>query len=165
MIDEKVQIMINEYFDRELGTEKENYLFSVLSSDEESRNYFKEMNRLKMLVNSGMEEFPIGIDAKIKAAVSTGQRAVGGERWAMGGNRYSVGKKIVNYFAYAVFLAVIVAGFFLYRGYENQNMRLQTTEQILEKQEELLKLITTNQLTPVTVEPEYKNEIIIKANI
>ena len=58
MDDEKILEMINKYFDGELEKGEEMLLFTRLSSSDEGRKYFKQLNRIRSAVDDSIEEFP-----------------------------------------------------------------------------------------------------------
>lgn len=64
-----VNQMIDLYFDGELEKGKEPILFTMLSTNEEAREYFKKMNSLKVHLDSAAEKFPAGLDEKILRSI------------------------------------------------------------------------------------------------
>ena len=65
MSTEKIKEIINQYFDNELSKGEEVILFTQLSQNQAGREYFKEMNSLKNIVGSSLEEYPDSLDKKI----------------------------------------------------------------------------------------------------
>jgi len=73
MTNKEMYELIDVYFDGELEKGKEPILFTTLSADEEAREYFKNLNRLKTHFSNSMEEVPSMLDERIlKAAAETG---------------------------------------------------------------------------------------------
>jgi len=71
MSNEKIQLMISEYFDGELDKNKEALMFSLLSGDEEGREYFKQLNRIKTITESSIAEFPFELEERILRNIQT----------------------------------------------------------------------------------------------
>ena len=61
----ELQLMINQYLDGELEKSKEPLLFTHLSNDEESRDYFKELSSIKAALQDSVEDFPDYLEERI----------------------------------------------------------------------------------------------------
>jgi len=151
-----IKIMIDEYLDGELNKEKENYLFSVLSSDKDAREYFKQMNRLKIFVGAGAENYPDSLDRKIQKRINSSTSSF---------KSIFTGKNILYYTAYAVILILLFAGYILFDKYDFQKEQLTAARQTISQQKELIELITTGDENQIIVSGELENKIIINANL
>ena len=58
MSENKLLEMINLYFDGELEKSKEVNLFTLLASDQTSRDYFKQLSIIRNAVDNSAEDFP-----------------------------------------------------------------------------------------------------------
>jgi len=65
MSNEKIEVLINRYFDNELNKSEEVFLFSELSKNIEAREYFKQLNILKTEMQNTIESFPIELEERI----------------------------------------------------------------------------------------------------
>ncbi len=65
MSDEKINELINRYFDNELDKSEEVFMFTQLSQLESARQYFKQMNVLSENMKNTFEEFPTGLEEAI----------------------------------------------------------------------------------------------------
>ena len=71
MSEEEINEMINEYFDGELDKNKEPILFTYLSKYDESREYFKNLSRIKESLKQSVEEFPQELEERILLSVES----------------------------------------------------------------------------------------------
>ena len=155
---EEIKLMIDEFLDGELPKNKENLLFTALGQNEEAREYFKQVNSIKALVNGSLEEYPFALDEKIYGGINKTERGL---------NIFT--KR--NFFTYALSVLLVIAltaGYFLFDQYSYQKEQLDVVNQRLERQNELMELIITTQLPQITVKPVYPShfkEIIIHSNL
>lgn len=63
--------LINSYFDGELSKKDEPALFSMMSADEEARDYFRNLHLLRSGVELSEEDFPDELDNKILMSVAS----------------------------------------------------------------------------------------------
>lgn len=66
MYEELIFELINRYYENETNTEEENYLFSVLSNNDEAKKYFKGFLFLQNSKELVENEVPYELDEKIK---------------------------------------------------------------------------------------------------
>lgn len=64
-MDTKIEEIINKYFDAESSKEEEVFMFTQLSLDEDTQDYFKSLSLLKNTVEEAEEEFPNELDEKL----------------------------------------------------------------------------------------------------
>lgn len=152
MLNEEIKMLVDNYFDGELNKNKEAFLFSELSGNEECREYFKEMNRLKNAVQNSLEEFPIGLESRIFSYIKNNRE---GTQWY---------KRFFPVLSYSLAVILLVASIFMFnelREYRN-DIHL-TSQKIIEQQKTINLLI--NSLPNVEVESEIQNAVIIRANL
>lgn len=153
---EQLMIMINEFVDGELPKEKEMLLFTELGNDEVAREYFKKVNSLKLFTNEQAENFPSELDTKVLNEIKTKDKLT----------LFSEAKsKIGVYFSYLILIVTLAGGYFLYDQNVYQEQQLEISQTKIEQQQQLLNLIMTNQLAPVTVEPNFDKEIVVQATL
>ena len=153
---EQLLIMINEFVDGELSNEKETFLFTELGNNEVAREYFKKINSLKVVTNEQTETFPSKLDAKILNEIKKSHNMSVFQETK---------SKLVAYVGYLILLVSLAGGYLLYNQNVYQEELIKNSQAQIEQQQQLINLIMSNQLTPVTVEPEYKNEVIIQATL
>ena len=154
MVEENLKKIINEFLDGELPKEKENYLFTALGNNDEAREYFKKINSIKMAVLQTKEEFPSELEesifTKLKNSKSKPVFSI------LSKNRFS-------FITYSLIIILFATGYFFFNEYNYQKTELELAKKQLKQQEELINVVMTNQLPPVTVEPEFENEIVVQA--
>lgn len=152
MLSNDMKIIIDQYFDRELNKSKEAFLFSELSRDEECREYFKKVNRLKHIVQETNDEFPLELEKKILNSVKISKPKIEFRR------------SIFPVLSYSLTIIVLIVSLFLFMEVREYRSEIQkTSERLLDQQKTINLLI--NSLPPVEVETELKNAVIIKANL
>ncbi|MCF8262405.1 MAG: hypothetical protein K9J12_16640 [Melioribacteraceae bacterium] len=155
-MDHKLEIMINEYFDGELQKEKEPFLFTQLSQNNEAREYFKKLHSVESAVKDNLEEFPTELENSIFSAISeksTIEPKV--DFWARYGNAA---------FAYAFSILMLAASVFLYTNSVKYEERLQQTTIRVEQQNEMINLLI-NGLPETKIEDKFDDQIIIQSNL
>lgn len=153
---EEMKMMIDKYFDGELDKQKEAFLFLELSRDESAREYFKQMNSLKTMVENSAEEFPPYLEEKIL-------RSIGKQN--VNHNAGFFDKKIFDAVVYtAVVLFAALTFFFYFKSEEYKSQFFDLTREV-KKQSEKLELIM-NALPRIEVEEEYvkTKQIIVTPN-
>ncbi len=153
---EQLMRMINEFVDGELPKEKEAFLFTELSNDEVAREYFKKVNSLKLITNEQAETFPAQLDSKILNEIKTKTSYF---------SFANLKANAVSYLSYIVLIISLAGGYFLYNHTIFQEHQFKISQEKIEQQQELLNLIMTNQLEPITVEPKFEKEIVIQADL
>ncbi len=66
----KIEILINDFFDSELNKKQESDLFNLLAQNQTAREYFTKMNRIKRAIAETSEEFPINLEEDILGNIS-----------------------------------------------------------------------------------------------
>lgn len=156
MTTDKVIVLINEFIDGELPKEKENVLFTELGINEIAREYFKKINSLKIVTMNQTETFPNELDKKILTKMQSVQPATFISKIKSGA---------ASYISYALLLITLLTGYYIYEDANISKQQLELAKTRIEQQDNLLNVILTNQLAPITVKPEYENEIIIEARM
>lgn len=145
------QELINRYFDGDLNKEEEVFLFTQLSSDEESREYFKSLNLLGEAVKQTVEEVPYEIDEKLLRSLS-GQNIQH--------------KNSSSYFnlpaviSYSVSMILLVLTFFIYSELTSYKEQMDYKIQQVNQQGKMIELLF-NSLPTTVVSSTLENEIII----
>lgn len=153
MLNNETKIMINKYFDSELPKNIEAVIFTELSQDEESREYFKQMNKIKLALQESMEEFPLNLDQKILMKIRSSD-----ERKPFWQKNFL---PVLSYSFAVVLLIISLFMFFEIRSYKT-DLQL-TSQQMIEQQKTINLLI--NSLPSVDVETELQNAVVINANL
>ena len=152
--DKKIE-MINQFFDGEMTKEAEAYLFTELSSDEELRDYFKNLNSIKTAIGASAEEFPDQLDEQILMSLPP----AGEKRFRL----FERSGKI-NYFVYAFSIVLLFLSIFFFYNTSRYRSDLENAMYRIEEQQRML-LLLTNSLPTAEINPAYENEIIIDAKL
>jgi len=154
-MNEKLRIMIDEYFDGEHNKKSEASLFVLLSQNDDARKYFKSLNVLETTVSETMEEFPEELEERIL-------RSLGEQRKT----KLSLNHRIRFFpkmsYAFAVLILILSTYFFL--KLETYQDRIETISSQLIKQSHTIEVLYNN-LPTVEVSGKLKNQIIIKSNL
>lgn len=67
--------LIDAYFQHTLSSEEEQYLFTVLSSNAEGRNYFKERQLCSSALQAVLEPYPSALDDAVFSAIQKKQKS------------------------------------------------------------------------------------------
>jgi hypothetical protein len=154
MKSDEIKLLINQYFDNELPKSKEAFLFTELSQNFEGREYFKEMNKLKLAIHQSSEEFPNELDKKILYGIRN-SKSYPTLFWKT---------KFIPIASYTFIVVFLLFSLFMFFEVKHYRAELQDSiRQINEKQETINLLI--NSLPAVQVETELKNAVIVKANL
>lgn len=100
MENSEFKMMVDQFYDGALDKKKERVLFELLANDEQCREYFKQSNLLKSIVNDTVEEFPVELEERILYSI--------GKIDEKNQKRFSFSKNIFTYLSYS-FVAVLVA--------------------------------------------------------
>lgn len=152
MLHDEIKMMVGHYFDGELNKNKEALLFSELSGNEECREYFKEMNRLKSVVQNSVEEFPIGLESRIYSYIKNRRE---GTLWY---------KRFFPVLSYSLAVILLIVSLFMFNELRNYRNDIQLTSQKIIEQQKTINLLI-NSLPNVEVESEIQNAVIVKANL
>ncbi len=155
---DKLNEMINLYFDDKLSKGEEALLFTQLAGYEEMRQVFKEHNALRAIAESGMEKFPDELDQRILDNVLAEYNARSKEPSAGALSVYS------RTAVYIFTLVLLVLSIFLYGNTRRSQEQLETAIQQIKQQNKMIELLFTG-LPETTIEGKIDNQILIKANL
>lgn len=153
-MNDKLKTMVALYFDGELEKGKEPIFFSMLSLDEEARDYFKQMNSLKTNMDYTLEEFPASLDEKILRTVenSTKERKIG-----------FFDKKKLDVFVYASAVVFMILSIFFYQKSEEHKIQfIDLTREVKEQNIKIDMLI--NSLPQIEVQGSFVRvkEVVVR---
>ncbi|NMB80430.1 MAG: hypothetical protein GYA14_01270 [Ignavibacteria bacterium] len=152
MLSNDMKIIVDQYFDGELDKSKEAFLFSELSRDEECREYFKQVNKFKNIIQETDDEFPLELERKILNSVKVSTP------------KLEFPRSFFPVLSYSLTIIVLIVSLFLFMEVCEYRTEIQkTSERLLDQQKTINLLI--NSLPPVEVETELKNAVIVKANM
>lgn len=152
MINGDLKNLVDQYFDNELDKSKEAFLFSALSHDEEAREYFRQVNKFKNVIQETSEEFPIELERKILNSIKRSKP------------KKEFRREFALALSYSLIIIVLIVSLFSFleiRKYRNEIQ--ETSKQLLDNQKTINLLI--NSLPSVQVETELTNAVIVKANL
>jgi hypothetical protein len=155
MDDEKILEMINKYFDGEIEKGEELLLFTQLSSSDEGRRYFKQLNKIRAAVDDSIKEFPEELDENILRAIEK----VPGRKTG-----FFATHTIVTSISYAfALILIIISGYLLseVKGYQDKVEKLSGR---MIKQSQTIEMLY-NSLPEIQVKASSSNEIIVKPKI
>ncbi|MBU0559998.1 MAG: hypothetical protein KJ799_13485 [Bacteroidetes bacterium] len=153
---EDINNLIDLYFDGELKKEAEALLFTQLSINDESREYFKSMNLLKSEINDSVKEFPEELEARIFH--STFGQIKSEKRF------FELPQFVPHLVLYTLTIILLTFSIIFYNRLNNYEETLQIKTQQVNQQSQLIELLL-NSLPATEVKGNVENEIIIKANI
>jgi len=155
MEDKKLLEIINAYFDGELEKGQEPLLFTQLSLNNEAREYFKQLNKIKTAVDESLEEFPEELDERIL-------RSVGSSASLKPGLFSNI--KIFSAIPYAAAMILLFLSGYLFFKVSSFQERVDNLSQQMMIQTRTIQMLN-NSLPGVEVRATFDNEIIIKPNI
>jgi hypothetical protein len=148
---EKIKEIINQYFDQELSKSEEVILFTQLSKDMEARDYFKQMNSLRNILDSSMEEYPEKLDERIYSGISSRK-----EITILAMNR----SRIYSAVSYALAVILLAVSIFFYNQSLKSEERIEIAYEQLKHQNKMIQALF-NTLPQAEVNAEFANEIIV----
>ena len=150
----EIENLINLYFDGELEKGKEPMLFSLLSQNENERNYFKQMHLLKSNTQFTIEEFPAELDEKILRTVSK----TGSERVF----KY-IDKRIFDITVYAASVVLMILSIFFYSRSEGYKVQFFDLAREVKEQNQKINMLI-NALPQIDVQGSYVKvrEVVVK---
>lgn len=152
---EEIKNIINQYFDNELTKAEEIILFTRLSQNEEARNYFKEMNMLKSVIDESESEFPLKLDERIFSGIKRKEQ------------NYLPPKgtnKIFQYLAYAVSIILLAISLYFYNESIQYKNKLESSYQQVYQQNEMIKFLF-NSLPTTEVKSKVENQIVVTSKM
>ena len=154
MTDNKIIESINRYFDGELEKSKEASLFSLLASDQNARDYFKQLSVIRNAVDNSVEDLSTELEERIL-------RSVGSKIPVRSG--YFSNIKIFSTISYAAALILLFLSGYLFFKVSNYQERVDNLSQQMFIQSRTIQMLY-NSLPGVEVRATFDNEIIIKPN-
>jgi len=148
---EKIKEIINQYFDNELSKGEEVILFSQLSQDQEAREYFKEMNTLRNVIDSSYEEFPNDLDEQIFSKISKS------------GNElpfYKDRTKIFTSLSYVFALLLLAVTIFFYTESIQYREKIDIAYEQVNQQNKMINILL-NTLPQAEVRAEFADQAIV----
>ena len=146
--------MINKYYDDELTKGEEAFLFSLLAENYEAREYFKEMNQLKILLNDAHEELPEETELRIFNSIKSNENKQ---------SRKNFIKKIVPGFSYASSIILLVVSLFLFFKMKDYDYKVENLAEAVKTHNETIEILL-NSLPPVQVQSVRENKVVVYAN-
>ncbi|MCP5061680.1 MAG: hypothetical protein GY936_04350 [Ignavibacteriae bacterium] len=146
--------MVNLYIDGELKKEDEAYFFSLISSDEEGREYFKTMNTLSESHRVSEKKYPQTLEDKILKGIPSTKKSISNEKY------YLIPRK----FVYAFSIILIAFSLFIYAEYNINKEKMKMQVKQTEQQTEMINLIM-NSLPQTEVKGVKEKKVIVRANL
>ncbi|MBU1095672.1 MAG: hypothetical protein KKB34_04250 [Bacteroidetes bacterium] len=150
---EEIIKMIDEYFDGELEKGKEPILFTQLSLNDESREYFKAANKIKSIIGETIEEFPEELEARILYSAASKE-----SRWF----NLNFSGNFPALLSYAATVILLIVTFFLYSESINYKNSLEVKIQQVNDKNQMIELLF-NCLPQAEVKGSLENPVIIKS--
>ena len=154
MNNEKTIDLINLYFDGELEKNQEVNLFTLLATDQNARDYFKQLSIIRNAVDNDLEDVPVEVEERIL-------RSVGSKTSPRTGIFSHI--KIFSAISYAAALILLFLSGYLFFKVSNYQERVDNLSQQMIYQSKTIQMLY-NSLPGVEVRATYDNEIIIKPN-
>ena len=155
MEDKKLLEVINSYFDGELEKGQEPLLFTQLSLNNEAREYFKQLNKIKTAVEESLEEFPEELDERILRSI--------GSSASLKPGLFS-NFKIFSAIPYAAAMILLFLSGYLFFKVSNFQERVDNLSQHVTLQSKTIQMLY-NSLPGIEVRATFDNEITVKPKI
>jgi|WetSurMetagenome_2_1015567.scaffolds.fasta_scaffold65955_2 hypothetical protein len=154
MSENKILEMINLYFDGELEKSKEVNLFTLLASDQTTRDYFKQLSVIRNAVDNSTEDFPSDLEERILRSVVSKESTKSG---------FFSNIKIYSAISYAAALILLFLSGYLFFRVSSYQERVDNLSQQMIIQSKTIQMLY-NSLPGVEIRATFDNEIIIKPN-
>jgi len=151
MSTEKIKEIINQYFDNELNKSEEVFLFTQLSQNDEARNYFKEINLLKSVIEETQVDFPQKLDKKILSNLKVEKPIIIEKKPTV---------RIFNYLSYAFAIILLALSLFFYNESMQYRNKLELTYQQVYQQNQMIQVLF-NSLPQAEVRGTLENTIVV----
>ena len=148
---ENIKDIINQYFDNELTKSEEVLLFTQLSQNEKAREYFKEMNLLKSVMEEATEDFPQELDNKILSNLKKEEEVIYTPKPI---------SRVSNYLSYAFAIVLLALSIFFYNESMQYRNKLELTYQQVYQQNQMIQVLF-NSLPQAEVRGSLENTIIV----
>mgnify|MGYP001431195496 FL=1 len=147
--------LINLYFDGELEKSEEINLFTLLATDKNARDYFKQLSVIRSAVDNDLEEVPTELEERIL-------RSVGSKASARTGMFSNV--KIFSAISYAAALVLLFLSGYLFFKVSNYQERVDNLSQQMMIQSRTIDLLL-NSLPSVEIKATTNKDKIFKSKI
>ena len=155
MSENKLTEMINLYFDGELGKDKEVNFFSLLASDKNARDYFKQLSVIRNTVDNSIEDLPSDLEERILRSVGSISTTKA---------KFFSNLKIFSAISYATALILLFLSGYLFFKVSSYQERVDNLSHQMVNQSRTIQMLY-NSLPGVEVRATFDNEIIVKPNI
>ncbi|MFZ1289061.1 MAG: hypothetical protein WAR79_03165 [Melioribacteraceae bacterium] len=152
---EQIKEIINQYFDNELTKAEEVILFTQLSQNEEARNYFKELNLLKTVIDENEVDYPNKLDEKIFAKLNHKK---------VTNFTHQNQNRTFNYLTYAFAIILLAVSFFFYYESLQYRNKLELSFQQINQQNQMIQVLF-NTLPQAEVKAKVENQIVVTSNM
>jgi len=163
MTTDEIKNLVQLYFDNELEKDREPLLFSLLSGNYEAREYFKQLNLIRTVVDNTVEQFPEELEERIFNSLMPVGRQVKKEEASL---RFGFAR---NYFVPALSLAAVIVmmiiSMFFYSELRDYKLKVDIISEQVKGQNQTIELILNNSLPPAVIKAAFENEILIKSNL
>ena len=155
MQNNKLNEIINLYFDGQLNKNEEANLFSLLVGDGEGRDYFRQLSLIRNTVENSTEEFPDEFEERILRSVGSKSNKR---------QTFFPNIKIFSAVTYAAAVILLFLSGYLFHKVTNYQDKVDNLSQQMMIQSKTIQMLY-NSLPGIEVRASFDNEIIIKPNI
>lgn len=153
MSSDEIKILINRYFDNELNKSEEVFLFSQLSTNDEARIYFKNLNILKEGVDLTLESVPNEFEERILNSIVTLDEVP---------KRFQF--NIPSIVGYAFSVVLFIVSIFMYSQSMEYKKNIELSIQQINQQNKMIEMLF-HSLPETEVRTTLANEVIVKPSI
>lgn len=150
-----LKMMVSEYIDGELKKEKEPILFTALSDNEELREFFKNMQSIKTVVDDSTEEFPQELEERI--FYSIGEK----EKKSFFGLDFLKGNRL-GFLAYSFSVLLMFLTFYFYFETKEYKHKVDNIMNTINRQNKTIEILMDSRLPDAIIPTDYINEVIVK---
>lgn len=146
-----LKLMINQYYDGELEKGKEPLLFTQLSQDEESREYFKHLNTFHNTLQDTVEEFPDYLEERILHSLETPDKK---------GWQDIFNKNLLSALSYSVAVVLIFVSLFFYFQTQSYKEKYDVKVEQVKQQNQTMELLF-HSLPAAEVVTTPENQVVV----
>ncbi|NWF49705.1 MAG: hypothetical protein HXY49_04110 [Ignavibacteriaceae bacterium] len=154
MNDLRIKEIINLYFDGELNKKDEPGLFSMLSENEEAREYFKQLGAIRSEIENSAEEIPSELEERILISVEKKLHEI----------HRPAHKKRMPSLAYVFAVLMILLSLYLFKVVSDYQQKVDNLSVQVSSQSRTIQTLF-NSLPAAEVRAKFSNEIIINPNL
>ncbi len=151
MTTEQINMMIDSYFDGELEKGKEPILFTHLSLNEECRDYFKALNKIRNEISETVEDFPLELEERILYSAASAEK-----KWF----RFPVVNNFPALVSYAAIIILLTLSIFLFSQSIHYKATLEAKTEQISNQNQLIELFYNAMLPSVDVQAKLTGNIV-----